>query len=152
MPFYIGDYLADTAHLTTREHGAYLLLIMAAWNAGGRLPKDPKILATIAKCDSRSWLEVGPKVLPFFHASRSAIIHKRIMAEILKATEAYENRCRAGKSAAERNNRARKSQVTCPQPQPQPNGKSLSQRKASTTVESLGAGGQTFSVIPGGRK
>lgn len=31
MPLYIGDFIADTAHLSAEETGAYILLIMHYW-------------------------------------------------------------------------------------------------------------------------
>lgn len=52
MPLYIGDYLADTAYLTTEQHGAYLLLIMAYW----RNPEMRTPPACMARRGGVMWL------------------------------------------------------------------------------------------------
>jgi len=48
MKFSIGDYLADTAHLTAQQHGIYLLLIMHYWR-NESLPDNDTQLFVIAK-------------------------------------------------------------------------------------------------------
>ncbi|MDF3789060.1 DUF1376 domain-containing protein, partial [Enterobacter hormaechei] len=53
MQLYIADYLADTMHLSTEEHGAYLLLMFNYWQTGGPIPKNP--LYTIAQLSSDRW-------------------------------------------------------------------------------------------------
>lgn len=54
MPLYIGDYLRDTRHLTTLQHGAYLLLIMEYWTKG-ELPTSVTKLRRICNLTSRQW-------------------------------------------------------------------------------------------------
>lgn len=56
MPLYVGNYIADTQHLTTLEHGAYMLLLMHYW-MHGELPSDEKRLSLVAKLDPKSWQE-----------------------------------------------------------------------------------------------
>ena len=66
MPFYWGDYLAETAHLSTEEHGAYLLLIGAYWQAGGPLADDDRRLSRITRLSLRRWKVVRETIAEFF--------------------------------------------------------------------------------------
>lgn len=68
MPLATDAYLGDTRHLTTLEHGAYLLLLMIAWRCRGRpqLVNDDKVLARCAGLDPRTWQRVKPNVMAFW--------------------------------------------------------------------------------------
>ena len=94
MPLYIADYLADTGHLSTTQHGAYLLLIMHYWRSGG-LPMDDVRLARIAKLSLKFWLEhVKPDLESLFLPGWK---HKRIEIELAKQGEITAKRAMAGR-------------------------------------------------------
>jgi uncharacterized protein YdaU (DUF1376 family) len=101
MPLYVADYLADAAHLTTLQHGAYLLLIMNYWQRGAPLPNDDAKLARIAGMDLRSWKRNKADLLTFFSFVDGALRHSRIDAELTKV-EAKSLKCKkAGQASAQ---------------------------------------------------
>ena len=107
MPFYIGDYLGDTHHLTTAEHGAYLLLVMAYWQRQRPLPDDDRKLASFARMSLDTCRDVRPILEEFFQAEAGVWHHKRIDAEI----KAYgEKRLKAQRAANARYAKARRMQ------------------------------------------
>lgn len=67
MPLWVDDYQRDTRHLTTETHGAYLLLLMAAWeSASSSLPDDDQILAGLARLTPTRWAKLKPIVMAFW--------------------------------------------------------------------------------------
>lgn len=92
MPLYVGDYLGDTGHLSTTQHGAYLLLMMHYWRQGS-LPSDDKQLAAITKLPLRLWLDCKDTIQAFFHDGWQ---HKRIEEELFKMDKAADKRAAAG--------------------------------------------------------
>ena len=100
MPLYIGDYLADTMHLTGAEHGAYLLLLMHAWR-NGPLPDNDRALAAIARTDAKDWKEIGPTIRAFFTVTPAGLTQPRLERERLAAGEHAERRADAARRAAE---------------------------------------------------
>ena len=82
MPLYVADYMLDTAHLSTLEHGAYLLLIMAYWKSGKPLPSSDYRLANISHLSLDAWQAVKPTIAEFFQTSEGQWAHKRIETEL----------------------------------------------------------------------
>lgn len=81
MPLDVADYLSDTGHLTTVQHGAYLLLIMHYWKRGS-LPEADDQLAAITRMTPAGWKLAKPTIQGFF---RDGWKHERIEKEIAKA-------------------------------------------------------------------
>lgn len=97
MPFYIGDYLADTMHLTREQHGAYMLLIFAYWRRGEPLPDDDRQLAATVRATLAEWRRLRPVMAPFFQISDGRWTHRRIDAELGSAVSISEAKRQAGR-------------------------------------------------------
>ena len=113
MPLYIADYLADTQDLDTEQHGAYLLLLMAAWMRGGRLPNDDRKLANIARCNASQWKRIKPDVIGYFGAEDGELVQGRLVEEYARAVKAHE----AQKANGKKGGRPKKTET-----QPKPTG------------------------------
>lgn len=126
MPLFVGDYLADTTHLTCTEHGAYILLLMAMWRAGGTLPDDPAKLARFARCTGGQWARISDTILAFFDREDGVIIHGRLAREMTKHTVAVEQRRQAasngGRAKALKTLKTKVPDASSPlcQPEPEP--------------------------------
>jgi uncharacterized protein YdaU (DUF1376 family) len=82
LPFWTDAYLADTTHLTTTEHGTYLLLLIAMWRTKAkRLPNDDKLLARFARLTPTQWARIKPTIMPFFIDHGDEISQARLTDE-----------------------------------------------------------------------
>jgi uncharacterized protein YdaU (DUF1376 family) len=103
MPLWIGSYLADTMRLTTKQHGAYLLLLFAYWRNRGPIEDDDDDLASTVKATPKEWrTELRPKIERFFDIVDGHWAHGRADRELAKAgqlKQAKTNRAKAGAAA-----------------------------------------------------
>lgn len=99
MPLYIGDYLADTSHLTTEQHGAYLLLLMALWKRGGDgLPDVDANLAAAARMPTTRWKVARMALIDgvLLRTDGKAVTQKRLDEELTRAGQITKARANAG--------------------------------------------------------
>jgi uncharacterized protein YdaU (DUF1376 family) len=80
MPLDTSAYLSDTGHLSTFEHGAYLLLLMAMWrSADGWLSNDDVYLARATHLTADKWRRIAPTVRALLKVDGSRISQKRLL-------------------------------------------------------------------------
>jgi len=101
MRLYVGDYLADTVHLSAEESGAYLHLIMHAFKQGGRLSSEPVQLARIARVTPRRWPAVWGMIGRYFEIDGDDLIQRRAKVEADRARAAVEAARRGGRASAD---------------------------------------------------
>lgn len=126
MPFWTDAYLADTIHLTTEQHGAYLLLLFQAWRSHDcSLADDDDMLALQAKLSASKWRQIKPAVMAFWTLDkrRKRWVQKRLKIEREKATV---KKAKARDSAASRWKEKEKGDANAlrsqcyPEPKPEP--------------------------------
>lgn len=100
MPLYWGDWLADTGHLSTEQHGCYFLLVGASWMRGPP-EDDDESLAQIVRLPLERWKLLRPKLAPFFKIENGVWRHKRVEAELAKAKDLSGKRREAARAANE---------------------------------------------------
>jgi uncharacterized protein YdaU (DUF1376 family) len=96
MQLYVSDFVGDTMHLSTEQTGAYLLLLMAMWNADGTLPNEPAKLARVAKVPLDTWPSVWADLAPYFDIEDGKVGHGRLALELAKFARKSEARREAG--------------------------------------------------------
>ena len=127
MQLYVSDFIGDTLALSTEQVGAYLLALMAMWNAGGELPDDDRKLARITRLSPKKWLAARPDIEPFFTVSDGVWVNERLTKELQKARSKSESRASAGAKggyakALKTNNQdlANASDLLCHSSEPEP--------------------------------
>ena len=100
MQLYVADYLADTAHLTAAQHGAYLLLMFNYWQRGKPLNNANERLTNVARMSNEEWLEAKPVLAEFFEIDGDEWRHARIDRDLEAVNSKASKASNAGKASA----------------------------------------------------
>jgi uncharacterized protein YdaU (DUF1376 family) len=87
MPLWTDALIGDTTHLSTREFGAYMLLLIATWRNNGRpFPDSDKMLARICRMQTYEWKnQIRSSLEPFFDLAEGLWRQKRLEKEWSKS-------------------------------------------------------------------
>ena len=99
IQLYVADYLADTMHLSTEEHGAYLLIIFNYWQTSGPIPKNR--LKAISRVFNDRWTDVERSLSEYFNDTGTHWQHDRLDEDLRKVSAKQSDAVKAGKASAE---------------------------------------------------
>jgi len=102
MQFYPAEYLADTTHLTTEQHGAYLLLLFNYWQRGKALDNSNDRLTSVVHLSNDRWNDTKEVLKEFFVIENDVWIHKRMEQDLADFRASLEQKVKAGKASAEK--------------------------------------------------
>jgi len=101
LPLWTDAYLGDTTHLTTIQHGIYLLLLFAAWRSKGCvLPDDDGLLARYAHLTTQQWARHRPTISAFFTIENGKWSNGRLSDEMVAVKRHRDQRSTAGIASA----------------------------------------------------
>jgi uncharacterized protein YdaU (DUF1376 family) len=132
MPMFWDAYLADTTHLSTEEHGAYLLLLAAMWRRDGSVPDDDKDNARILGLTVAKWRKIKARLEPFLVIENGCISQKNLQKIWKKTQEKISKNAQNGaKGGIAKSNKNKdlsqanatnslKRKATIPEPEPEP--------------------------------
>jgi uncharacterized protein YdaU (DUF1376 family) len=143
LPLWTDAYLGDTTHLTTIEHGAYFLLLLAMWRTRDcSLPSDDRLLARYTRLTAGQWARIKPVIMPFFDVSGDRITQGRLTDEAKlvrqnskKASDAARARWLKDKETGDADAGAKQSGRSAPTPTPTPTPTEDSGAKAPLSAE-----------------
>jgi uncharacterized protein YdaU (DUF1376 family) len=93
LPLFTADFLADTMHLSAQETGAYLCLMMVAWQTPEcRLPDNDKKLSQWARVDAKTWRAIKAEVMAFWVLADGSWTQKRLAKERQHVAQVSEKR------------------------------------------------------------
>lgn len=112
LTLWTDAYLSDTRHLSTLEHGAYLLLLMEAWRRPNcDLPGDDLLLSRMAGLRPDEWSAVKPIVMSFWKYDGRGKVWKQ--KRLTKERDQARNRSKSQKDkAAKRWDKTKKDDAT----------------------------------------
>ena len=145
MPMYWDAYLADTTHLTTEEHGAYMLLLGAMWRRDGSVPDNDADNARILGLTKLKWRRMKDRLSGLLIFENDTITQEKLRKTWKKTQEKIEvntqNGAKGGRPKPNKNNDLGKANgsnsvtpiKTIPEPEPEP----YKETKVSSSKEEM---------------
>jgi len=81
FPLETSAYLGDTQHLTLPQHGAYFLILITMWRAGGWIDDDDCKLARICKTTPLGWRKMAPVIRALLVSQDGKLTQKRLLKD-----------------------------------------------------------------------